>query len=48
MDIAYDTDTRLLLEVDEPPDWSLLPPRTASRLRLLRPADHGPKKAASS
>ena len=39
VDIAYDTDTRLLLVLDGPADWSLLPPRTASRLRMLRPPD---------
>ena len=39
VDVACDTDTRLLLALDGPPDWSLLPPRTASRLGLLR---HGP------
>ena len=40
VDVAHDTDTRLLLVLDGPPDWSSLPPRTASRLGLLaqRPA----------
>lgn len=38
IDIAYDTDTRLLLALaaDADGDWSLLPPRTISRLGLLR------------
>jgi len=39
VDIAYDTDTRLLLVMDGPADWSLLPPRTASRLQMLRRAE---------
>ena len=38
VDVACDTDTRLLLALDGPPDWSALPPRTQSRLALLRPA----------
>ena len=39
VDIAYDTDTRLLLVLDGAADWSLLPPRTASRLQMLRPVE---------
>ena len=36
VDVACDTDTRLLLALDGPADWSSLPARTASRLGLLR------------
>ena len=36
VDVLHDTDTRLLLVTDGEPDWSLLPPRTRSRLSLLR------------
>lgn len=38
VDVAHDTDTRLLLALDGPADWSALPARTASRLGMLRPA----------
>lgn len=36
VDVAHDTDTRLLLALSGPADWSGLPPRTVSRLSLLR------------
>ena len=36
VDVLHDTDTRLLLATSGEPDWSLLPPRTRSRLSLLR------------
>ena len=42
VDIAHHMDTRLLLVLDGPPDWSSLPPRTASRLQLLA---HAPAPA---
>lgn len=36
VDVAHDRDVRLLLVCDGPRDWSLLPPRTISRLGLLQ------------
>ena len=35
VDVAHDSDVRLLLVTDGPADWSLLPPRTVSRLAML-------------
>lgn len=36
VDVAYDSDTVLHLRLTAPADWSALPERTRSRLRLLR------------